>query len=250
MISDAALFPFGAGQHLSLRLGRFHGRTIIGAAIVEYNLRTVLGRKTPIRAVTIGRSSILGLTGLPSMPGDLGLETWDYNSPPWAAEPLGKGGTIGFGLHSFTDLSIPERKGCGGKIMQTSTQTVPVSRRKLWAGRIISGLVVLFLLFDSVAKLMRVAPVLEACTRLGIPQNLVIGIGSVLLACVVVYVIPRTSVLGAILLTGYLGGAVATQLRAGSPLFDTLFPIIFGVLIWAGIFLRDNRVRILVPLRS
>jgi hypothetical protein len=136
------------------------------------------------------------------------------------------------------------------KIMQTGTQTVTVSKKKLWAGRIISGLAVLFLVFDGVAKVMKVAPVLEACARLGFPQNLVVGIGTVLLACVVVYIIPRTSVLGAILLTGYLGGAVATQLRAGSPLFDTLFPIIFGALIWAGIFLRDDRLRALVPLRS
>jgi DoxX-like family len=134
--------------------------------------------------------------------------------------------------------------------MQTGTQTVTVSKKKLWAGRIISGLAVLFLLFDGVAKVMKVAPVLEASARLGFSQNLVVGIGTVLLACVVVYVIPRTSILGAILLTGYLGGAVATQLRAGSPLFETLFPIIFGVLVWAGIFLRDNRLRTFVPLRS
>jgi DoxX-like family len=130
-----------------------------------------------------------------------------------------------------------------------SIQSVP-SKKKLWAGRIISGLAALFLLFDAVAKLMRAAPVLEACDRLGIPQSLVVGIGSVLLACVVVYVIPRTSVLGAVLLTGYLGGAVATHLRAGSPLFDTVFPIIFGVLIWAGVFLREDRIRTLLPLRN
>jgi hypothetical protein len=134
--------------------------------------------------------------------------------------------------------------------MQTNTQTVSPSKKKLWAGRIISGLAVAFLLFDGGAKLMRVAPVLEACARLGVSQNLVVGIGAILLACVVVYAIPRTAVLGAILLTGYLGGAVFTQLRAGGPLFDTLFPIIFGMLIWAGIFLRDNRLSTLVPLRN
>jgi uncharacterized membrane protein (UPF0182 family) len=129
------------------------------------------------------------------------------------------------------------------------TQTVPVSKKKLWAGRIISGLAVLFLLFDSVAKLMKLAPVLEASARLGFSPNLMVAIGAILLACVVAYAIPRTSILGAMLLTGYLGGAVVTQLRAGSP-FDTLFPIIFGVLIWAGIFLRDNRLRTFLPLRS
>jgi hypothetical protein len=140
------------------------------------------------------------------------------------------------------------------KIMQTDmqmdTQTVSVSRKKIWAGRIITGLAASFLLFDSVAKLLRVAPVLEACARLGVPQNLVVGIGAILLASVVVYAIPRTAVLGAILLTGYLGGAVFTQLRAGGALFDTLFPIIFGMLIWAGIFLRDSRLSTLVPLRK
>jgi uncharacterized membrane protein (UPF0182 family) len=124
-------------------------------------------------------------------------------------------------------------------------QNLPVSKKKRWAGRIISVLVVLFLLFDSIAKLMKVAAVVDGAARLGIPQNLVITIGAVLMACVVVYAIPRTSFLGAILLTGYLGGAVATQLRVGNPLFETLFPIIFGVLVWAGIFLRDSRLRAL-----
>jgi hypothetical protein len=140
----------------------------------------------------------------------------------------------------------------GAEIMQVTTQanqSVP-SKKRLWAGRFISGLAVLFLLFDAIAKLMRASPVLEACDRLGIPQRLVVGIGSVLLACVVVYVIPRTSVLGAVLLTGYLGGAVAIHLRAGSPVFDTVFPIIFGTLIWAGIFLREDRLRMVLPLRD
>jgi hypothetical protein len=96
---------------------------------------------------------------------------------------------------------------------------------------------------------MKVAPVLEASARLGLPANLIVGIGSLLLACVVVYAIPGTSILGAILLTGYLGGAVATQVRVSDPLFETLFPVIFGVLIWVGIFLRDDRLGTLIPLR-
>jgi uncharacterized membrane protein (UPF0182 family) len=141
---------------------------------------------------------------------------------------------------------ILDEKHAEGKIMETDTQmgtqTVSVSNKRLWAGRIISGLAVAFLLFDSVLKLLRVAPVLDACARLGVPQNLVVGIGAILLVSVVAYAIPRTAILGAILLTGYLGGAVFTQLRAGGPLFDTLFPIIFGMLIWAGIFLRDSRL--------
>ncbi len=100
-----------------------------------------------------------------------------------------------------------------------------------------------------IAKLMKVAPVLEASARLGYPASLVVGIGSLLLACVAVYAIPRTSILGVILLTGYLGGAIAANVRVSDPLFETCFPAIFGVLTWAGIFLRDDRLRTLIPLR-
>ncbi len=131
----------------------------------------------------------------------------------------------------------------------SSTQTGPFSKKRLWAGRIISALAVLFLLFDAITKLMKVAPVLEASARLGYPASLAVGIGSLLLACVVVYAIPGTSILGAILLTGYLGGAVGANVRVGDPLFETFFPVIFGMLIWAGIFLRDDRLRTLIPLR-
>ena len=133
--------------------------------------------------------------------------------------------------------------------MKSGAQTASVSKMSLWAGRIISALVVLFLLFDGVTKVLKVAPVLEASARLGLPANLIVGIGSLLFACVVVYAIPGTSIFGAILLTGYLGGAVAANVRVGDPLFETLFPVIFGVLIWAGIFLRDDRLRTLIPLR-
>jgi hypothetical protein len=139
--------------------------------------------------------------------------------------------------------------------MQPATQvsefahSAPLSKKRLWAGRIISALAILFLLFDATGKLMRIAPVLEACARLGIPASLIVGIGSLLLACVVVYAVPRTSTLGAILLTGYLGGAVAINLRVGDPPFETLFPVIFGMLTWAGIFLRDDRLSALIPLR-
>jgi hypothetical protein len=123
------------------------------------------------------------------------------------------------------------------------TQAAPVSAARLWAGRIISALMVLFLVFDGVTKLMKVPQVLEAQARLGYPANHAFGIGITVLACTLVYVIPRTSILGAILLTGYLGGAVASQVRIGAPLFDTVFPIVFGVLIWVGLYLRDRRLR-------
>ncbi len=119
-----------------------------------------------------------------------------------------------------------------------------VSKTKLWAGRIISALPVLFLLFDSVIKLMEIAPVKESFTQLGYPVSLARGIGILELVCVAVYVIPRTSVLGAILLTGYLGGAVATHVRVGDPLFShVLFPTYVGVLLWFGLYLREERLR-------
>ncbi len=131
--------------------------------------------------------------------------------------------------------------------MQSGTQTAPASKKRLWAGRIISTLVVLFLLFDAVAKLMWIAPVLQAFARLGYPESLAVPIGILLLACTAVYVIPRTSVLGAILLSAYLGGATATHVRAGEPFY---FPVVFGVLVWGGLYLREDRLGELVPLRS
>jgi len=125
--------------------------------------------------------------------------------------------------------------------------TQSVSKKSLWAGRIISTLVGLFLLFDAVAKLMRIAPVLQAFTQLGFSTSLAVPIGAVLLLCTILYVIPPTSILGAILLTAYLGGATVTHLRAGQPFY---FPIIFGVLVWGGLYLREDRLHALIPLRS
>ena len=128
---------------------------------------------------------------------------------------------------------------------------VAVSKKRLWAGRIISGLPALFLLVDGVMKLVRPAPVVEGTVKLGYSETVILPLGLVLLACTVIYVIPRSSVLGAILLTGYLGGAVATHVRVGDPLFThVLFPVYVGVLIWLGLYLRDYRVRALIPLRS
>ncbi len=119
-----------------------------------------------------------------------------------------------------------------------------------WAGRVISALSVLFLLWDGVMKLWKPAPVLESFARLGYPEGVATGIGILELVCLAVYVIPRTSVLGAILLTGYLGGAVATHVRIGDPLFThVLFPTYVGLLLWVGLFLRDARLRSLIPLR-
>jgi len=120
----------------------------------------------------------------------------------------------------------------------------------LWSGRVLNGIMVLFLIFDGVTKIMKVPQVLDAQVRLGYPEHTAVLLGIIVLACTLVYVIPRTSILGAILLTGYLGGAVASQIRIGAPVFDTSFPFIFGVLVWAGIFLREPRLRALIPLRS
>ncbi len=135
--------------------------------------------------------------------------------------------------------------------MQSSTQTASAPKKQLWAARIFTALPVLFLLVDGVMKLFSPAPVVEGMIRLGYPLSLTATIGVILLICVVVYTIPRTSVLGALLLTGYLGGAVASQLRVGEPLFShVLFPVYLAVLIWGGLYLREERLRALIPLRS
>jgi hypothetical protein len=131
------------------------------------------------------------------------------------------------------------------KFMQSTT--VPSSKRSVWAGLIISGLMVLFLLFDCIVKLLQLAVATRATGRLGYAESVVFGIGVVELVCTVLYVIPRTSILGAILLTGYLGGATATHVRIGDPYF---FPIVVGVLVWLGQWLRDEHLRALVPLRK
>jgi hypothetical protein len=134
--------------------------------------------------------------------------------------------------------------------MQPDTRTNSVSRKSLWAGRVISALPILFLLMDGVMKLVKPAIVVETTAKLGYSESVILPLGCVLLACTILYAIPRTSVLGAVLLTGYLGGAVATHVRVGGTLFEVSFPIIMGVLIWVGPFLRDVRVRALIPLRS
>jgi len=130
--------------------------------------------------------------------------------------------------------------------MESDTQAVPTSKRILWAGRIISALPVLLLLFSAVIKLVKPPEVVEGFTRLGYAESLALGVGILELVCTIVYMIPRTSILGAILLTGYLGGATATHVRIGEPFFA---PIILGVLVWGGLFLRDEQLRELIPLR-
>jgi hypothetical protein len=129
--------------------------------------------------------------------------------------------------------------------------TGPTSKTALWTGRILSSLAILFLLFDSTIKLLRLPMVAESTAQLGYPASLAFTIGLIELICLIVYMIPSTSILGAVLLTGYLGGAIATHVRIGSPLFThILFPIYIAALIWGGLYLRDVRVRTLVPLRG
>ncbi len=131
--------------------------------------------------------------------------------------------------------------------MQPEIATAPVSKKMLWAGRILTALPALFLLFDSAGKLMKVAPVVEGTTQLGYAESVILPLGIVLLGCTVVHLIPRTAMLGAILLTGYLGGAVATHVRVGSPfLTHVLFPVYIAVLVWGGLYLRDERLRAVV----
>jgi hypothetical protein len=121
----------------------------------------------------------------------------------------------------------------------------------LWAGRIMSGLVVLFLLMDAAMKLVKARTVLESMPTLGWPASSAVPLGMILLSCTILYLIPQTSVLGAILLTGYFGGAIATQWRVGNPLFGyILFPTYLGILMWGGLYVRDARLRALIPFRS
>jgi hypothetical protein len=132
-----------------------------------------------------------------------------------------------------------------------STAAPATGRGRLWAGRIMTTVSVLFLLFDSVIKVLKLAPAVAGTVQLGYPQSAIVGIGLVQLICLIAYLVPRTSVLGAVLLTGYLGGAIATHVRLSNPLFShILFPVYVAVLIWGGLYLRDARVRALLPFRT
>lgn len=129
-------------------------------------------------------------------------------------------------------------------------ELVPISTTALWTGRILSGLVVVFLLFDGAIKLIPLDVVIETSRQLGIPTDIAFALGVLTLAGALLYAYPKTSVLGAILLTGYLGGAVYVHVRAGSPLFShTLFGVYLGILLWGGLWLRDERLRLIFPFR-
>ncbi len=133
--------------------------------------------------------------------------------------------------------------------MPTESQTAPASRTTLWAGRILTALVVLFLLVDGAMKVLKAAPVMEACAQLQVPERVIPGLGVVLIVAALIFAIPRTSALGAILLTGYFGGATWAHVRMGGPVLPMVFPSLFSLLIWGGLFLREPRLRALLSMR-
>src|SRR5258708_1977757 len=135
--------------------------------------------------------------------------------------------------------------------MPTIGQAAPLSSTAIWTGRVMSGIVILFLLLDGAMKLVPLDVVIKASEPLGIPESLARTLGVLTLGCTLLYAFPRTAVLGAILLTGFLGGAVAAHLRVGDPLFShVLFGVYLGVFAWGGLYLRDGRLRALIPLQS
>ena len=131
--------------------------------------------------------------------------------------------------------------------MESINQSPQPSKKIVWVGRIMSALPVLLFVFSAMMKLLRPPAVLQGFSQLGLPEKLALPLGILELACTIVYLIPRTSVLGAILLTGYLGGATLTHLRVGQPAF---MPVLIGVLVWGGLFLRDPRLKALIPFRQ
>ena len=134
--------------------------------------------------------------------------------------------------------------------MATDAAPNTVSTRRLLIGRVLSGLGALFMLFDGVIHFLKITPVVDAFAQLGFPLGTSRALGVIEIICVAIYLLPSTSVVGAILLTGYLGGAIATQVRVGAPLVSTtLFPVYVALFLWGGLYFRDERVRSLIPVR-
>jgi len=126
----------------------------------------------------------------------------------------------------------------------------PTKKRSI-AGYVLTAFVALFLTFDTVLKVLQLAPAMQGTTELGYPASAVLVIGVIELVCLVLYLVPQTSVLGALVLTGYLGGAIATHVRIGSPLLThILFPIYVALMVWGGLYLRESRLRALLPFRT
>jgi DoxX-like family len=131
--------------------------------------------------------------------------------------------------------------------MSLVTHNASVSSKRLWAGRIVSALPALLLLFSGMMKLLKMPAVIEGMAHYGYPEHLILGVGVLEVGCTIVYLIPRTAILGAILMTAYLGGATATNVRVGDPSF--IGPVLAGVFVWAGLYLRDERLSALIPAR-
>jgi len=137
-----------------------------------------------------------------------------------------------------------------GLVENRMTAVGHISKGKLWTGRIVTGLVGAFMLVDGVMKLFKPAVVVEGTVKLGYSEAVIVPLGIILTLATLLYLLPRTAVLGAILLTGYLGGAVNTHVRASGSAFEILFPVMFGILAWGGLWLRDERLQKLVPFDS
>jgi hypothetical protein len=131
--------------------------------------------------------------------------------------------------------------------MSLVTHDTPVSPKRLWAGRIISALAALLLLFSGAMKLLKVPAVIVGMAHYGYPEHLILYIGMLEVGCTIAYLIPRTAILGAVLMTAYLGGATATNVRVGDPSF--VGPVLAGAFVWAGLYLRDGRLSALIPVR-
>jgi hypothetical protein len=145
-----------------------------------------------------------------------------------------------------------ETSAAGSETERGPLHTAPPSRSAVRIGRVLSGIVILFMIFDAAMKLIPLAVVTDSMAALGYPPSAALarGLGVVILVCTALYVFPGTAILGAILMTGYLGGAIASHLRIGSPLFShILFGLYLGLMVWGGLYLRDERVRALIPLR-
>jgi hypothetical protein len=146
-------------------------------------------------------------------------------------------------------MSIATTSNRSAVMEQPSSKVNAGSKGIVWTGRVLAILSILFLLFDAFEKFAKPPQVTEAFARLGLPISTSISIGVLLLVSTLLYAIPRTDVLGAVLLTGYLGGAVAIQMRAGSSTFETIFPVLFGIIVWAGIYLRACGLRRVFPIK-
>jgi hypothetical protein len=133
--------------------------------------------------------------------------------------------------------------------MRSETHSAPASKATLRAGRILTAIAVLLVLFDGLGKVMKVAPVMEACVQLEVPEHVVPGLGVVLIVATLIHAIPQTAFLGAVVLTGYLGGATWTHVRMGGPIFPIVFPSLVAAMIWGGLLLREPRLRALFPVR-